>query len=478
MAAEQVLDSAAEVVAAYLTERIGLSIAGPRRTHLFRQIADAMARVGATSGEWYCARLEQDEDSFDELVARVTVGESYFFREAGQLEVLRSMILPERRAARGPGAPLRLWSAGCAIGQEAYTLAIMLEEEGLAANARIVATDISREALRVAAAGVYGNWSLRAVTDRQREAYFHPAPMGYRVDERFAPSITFRPLNLLDPTNGAPRDIDVILCRNVLIYFAPEAVARVARHLADALAPGGWLVTGSSDPLLEGVAELEPTATAAGLVYRRSSATIDDGAAARGTVETVAARRRPSLPAVVPAPPAVVPVPAPNPAPNPAAVRPIRPAASSPAKDDEGGDEAVRAIRALGDAGDLAGALDAAVDAIARFPLHTELRFLQGVVLLESGRPAEAATSARAALYLDPGLVMAHLALARAEVALGHRDAARRSLRNAAARLGALPGDDLVPMSDGESAGRLAAMAAAHDRALVGATRRSEGDNA
>lgn len=466
MAAEQVPDSAAEVVAAYLTERIGLSVAGPRRAHLFRQIADAMARVGATSGEWYCARLEKDEDSFDELVARVTVGESYFFREPGQLEVLRSTILPERRTARGPGAALRLWSAGCAIGQEAYTLAIMLEEEGLAASARTVATDISREALRVAAAGVYGSWSLRAVTDRQREAYFHPVAMGYRVDERFARSITFRPLNLLDPTNGTPRDIDVILCRNVLIYFAPEAVARAARHLADALAPGGWLVTGSSDPPLEGVAELEPTATAAGLVYRRSSATANDGAAARGTVETVAARQRPPQPAVVPAP-----------APNPAAVRPVRSAASSPAKDDESGDEAVRAIRALGGAGDLAGALDAAADAIARFPLHTELRFLQAVVLLETGRPTDAATSARAALYLDPGLVMAHFALARAEVALGLQEAARRSLRNAAALLRALPGDAPVPMSDGEPAGRLAAMAAAHDRALVGATRRSEGDN-
>lgn len=461
--AEEAPGSAAEVVAAYLTDRIGLSPTGRRRAHILGQIAEAMSRAGAVRGHEYCARLENDENEFDELADRVTVGESYFFREPGQLEVLRSTILPERRRARGPGASLRLWSAGCANGQEAYTLAIVLEEEGLGAGARIVATDISRAALGMAAAGVYGSWSLRAVTDRQREAYFHPAAMGYRVDERFNRSITFRPLNLLDPTSGAPRGIDVILCRNVLIYFAPEAVARVARHLADALAPGGWLVTGSSDPPLEGVAELEPTSTAAGLVYRRSSLTGRDGAAASGTlVATVAAGRRPRSLPVVPAP---------------VVARPVRPAAPSPAKDDETGDEAVRAIRSLGGAGDLIEALTAATEAVGRFPLHAELRFLQAVVLLEAGRPADAATSARAALYLDPELAMAHLALARAEVALGHQDAARRSLRNASARLRSLPRDTLVPMSDGEPAGRLASMAAAHDRALVEATRRGEANN-
>lgn len=468
-AAEEVPSSATQVVAAYLTERIGLSVTGARRTHLLRQIADAMTRVSVTSGGWYCARLDRDEDEFDDLVNRVTVGESYFFREPGQLEVLRSTILPERRSVRGAG--LQLWSAGCSIGQEAYTLAMVLEEEGLAASAHILATDIAREALGMAAAGVYGSWSLRAVTDRQREAYFHRVTMGYRVDERFARSITFRPLNLLDPTKGAPGDIDVILCRNVLIYFAPEAVARVARHLAGALAPGGWLVTGSSDPPLEGVAELEPTATAAGLVYRRSSATPRDGAAARGAVVgTVAVRGHP--PAVVPR--TVVPRTVVSPA---VVARPIRPVTPSPATDDGTGDEAVRVIRSLGGAGDLAGALDVAAGAIVRLPLHAELRFLQAVVLLETGRATDAATSARAALYLDPGLVMAHLALARAQVALGLQEAARRSLRNADALLRALPGDAPVPMSDGEPAGRLVAMAAAHDRALVGARHRGGGNN-
>lgn len=474
-AAATVTTSATEVVAAYLTERIGLSVAGHRRAHLFKQIADAMARAGATNGDQYCARLEQDNDSFDELVARVTVGESYFFREPGQLELIRSTILPERRSARGPGTALRLWSAGCSTGQEAYTLAIMLEEEGLATNGCIAATDISRESLRVATTGVYGSWSLRAVTGRQREEYFHPVAKEYRVDERFARSITFQPLNLLDPTSDAPRDIDVILCRNVLIYFTPEAVARAAQHLAGALAPGGWLVTGSSDPPLEGLADLEPTATAAGLMYRRPATGAD------GTVKTAAARRRTSPPTVKPVMPVLAPITAPITAPNPVAVRPVRPVRSPtplPTKNDETRDEAVRAIRALGGAGNLAAAADAAADAIVSFPLNAEMRFLEAVLLLEADRPADAATAARAALYLDPELAMAHLMLAQAEVALGRQKLARRSLRNAAALLNALPSDAHVPMSGGEPAGRLAAMAAAHDRALAGETRRSEGDNA
>lgn len=462
-AAAAVPDSAAEGVAAYLAERIGISVAGPRRTHVLRQIIDAMGRAGATTGDKYCTRLETDEHELDELVARVMVGESYFFREPGQLEVLRSTILPERRRARGRGAALRLWSAGCASGQEAYTLAIVLEEEGLAGSARIVASDISREALRVAATGVYGRWSLRAVTDRQREMYFRPVPMGYRIDQRFGRSIAFRQRNLLDPTDGGPRDIDVILCRNVLIYFSPEAVASAAQRLAEALAPGGWLATGSSDPVLDGVAGLEPTATAAGLMYRRPPLTARDRALARGRPVVTAGADGRSRP-----PPIVL-----TPTPSRAAVRPTRPADLPSAPEDE--TETVRLIRALSGAGDLHGALKVVAEAVARFPCHTELRFLQAIVLLEAGRPNDAAASARAALYLDPELVMAHLALARAEAMLGLEQAARRSLRNASVLLGRLPGDAPVPMSDGEPAGRLVAMAAALDRALAGGTRGREG---
>lgn len=460
--------SAGEVgeVASYLTRRMGLSFAGSRREHLVREIAHAMASAGVESGARYCARIDTDEREFDELVARVTVGESYFFREPEQIEVLRKTVLPERRRAIGATRPLRLWSAGCAAGQEAYTLAMVLEEVGLAGTAKIEATDISNEALRVAEKGFYGRWALRAVSEQQQSAYFSQTALGFRVQERFARPITFRTLNLLDPSQPAPRDVDVIMCRNVLIYFTPEAVARAGERLAAALAPGAWLITGSSDPSLRGIDGLEATSTPAGIVYRRIPTSIDaSGAPARAEGAeparsepagrrqnashtyidiTTRERRFPPTSAVDPPPPA-------------------RDRTQTPEED-------VATIRSMGGRGELAAALDTANDAVARFPLHPELRYLQAVVLMESGRPAEAAASARAALYLDPRLVVAHLVLARCDAALERREAAARSLRTAVALLRAMPEDALVPMSDGEPAARLAAMASAHGEALVGPT--------
>lgn len=441
-------DHDAIVVAAYVTERAGLSFGGRRRSHLLHQITEAMAQAGASSGPTYCSVLDQDEDRFDELVARITIGESYFFREPDQLAVLRTVILPER-VEKGLGARLRLWSAGCATGQEPYTLAIVLEEEGLAGKAEILATDISPGSLQVARAGVFGKWALRAVTDRQRAAYFRPVPTGFRIDERFASRITFRHANLAAPSAVEPRDVDIILCRNVLIYFTADAVRRVAERLAAALAPGGWLLTGSSDPPLEGITGLEPTPTAAGIAYRRLPPRVPRESRSR-TAERVQVRT-----AAIALPAAGYELTA-------------RPSASiTPGRADRSADDTARVVRARGGAGDIAGALAVAAEGIRRFPVHTELRFLHAVVLLEAGQPADAARAARAALYLEPTLVMGHVTLAQAEATLGNTQAARRSLRNAAELLRPLAGDAAVPLSDGETAGRLAAMVAAHDRAVA-----------
>jgi chemotaxis protein methyltransferase CheR len=123
-------------------------------------------------------------------------------------------------------------------------------------------------------------------------------------------------------------------------------------------------------------------------------------------------------------------------------------------------------VRALGSAGRFDAAADAASQAVKRQPLHVELRLLQAIVLLESGRAVEAAAAARAALYLDAEVAMAHLTLARAEHARGAMAAAIRCYRNALSLLEARPADEAVPFADGESACRLAAMARAGQRVV------------
>jgi chemotaxis protein methyltransferase CheR len=222
-----------------------------------------MRRAQAAAGEQnpggYFARLTAEPRLLAELIGEVSVGETSFFRHAAQFDVLRTRVLPALRAPR-------VWSAGCSSGEEAYSLAILLDECGLLGRARICATDVSPQSLSRARRGEYGNWSLRGVAPAQRERALLRAGEGWSIAPRFR-AIDFRLHNLLDGAPpGAP--FDLILCRNVLLYFGPAALDRAARVLASALVPGGTLVTAPTDPPLPAGVGLEPELTAAGIVYR------------------------------------------------------------------------------------------------------------------------------------------------------------------------------------------------------------------
>lgn len=471
-------------MARFVAERAGVEASGSRYADLVALVTHTMVEVGATGAEQFQRSLERDADIFDRLVVSLTVGESYFFREPAQIELLRRRAFPERAEVRGPAGTLRLWSAGCAAGQEAYTLAILLQEEGLASRSRVLATDLSRQALERARRGVYGNWSLRALDDHRRHAYFRQVPDGFAIDRGLARAVTFRQHNLVDAAAGRlVRDMDVVLCRNVLVYLTSAAVESIGRVLVEALAPGGWLLTASTDPRLEGVDGLHTVVTPEGMAYRRMAAEPAGPERRRRTAAPPVPPRQASRSrSVVSAPRRPDPVTtAPGdsggaPAAASAADIGLASAHHALARGDyegaatvaaalvagDGGAEAhVILVRALGSAGRLGVAADAAAAGVARFPLHVELRLLQAIVLLESADASQAAAAARAAAYLDPGLAMAHLTLARAEQALGDKVAARRSYRNALAVLEALPADHPVPLADGETAGRLARLARA-----------------
>lgn len=480
-----------EVAAAFVAARAGVSAGGPRQAELLARVAVAMAEAGTTSAEQFCALLDHDRAMFDELVVALTVAESYFFRESPQIDLLRHQVLPERVLARGHRGTLRLWSAGCAHGQEAYTLAILLEEAGLSTRSRVLATDLSPQALEAARSGVYGKWSLRTVDDFRRRTYFRPVAGGFRVAPRLDRLITFDQHNLLDATFD-PRmtDMDVVLCRNVLVYFTPDAVKEVGRRLVASLAPGGWLLTAATDPHLDTVQGLQTLVTPAGVVYRRLiDASASASASASGSADAVTPPRdhlrrhrrhgtsiqgRSSTPISAQVRPSALPsAPADGQDRDPLGLARRALAdgeyevaadrARELVADGNGGDgeAAVVLIRALGSAGRLADAADAAAQAVAQLPLHVELRLLQAIVLVESDRPQEAAAAAKAALYVDPDLAMAHLTLARADQARGDGVAATRSYRNALALLEALPADQPVRLADGDTAGRLAGLARA-----------------
>ena len=192
------------------------------------------------------------------LATHLTVGETYFFREKRSLEILKQHIVPEMARVRA-GRQLRIWSAGCATGEEPYSIAIMLSRmtaESMDRNATILATDLNAVALHRASEGVFGDWSFRDTPQWVKNGYFETTSGGLRT---IAPAVkkmvTFARLNLMDDVypslvNGA-HALDVIFCRNVLMYFTPEAMRKVVGRFHRLLAPEGWLIVSPTETSCE-----------------------------------------------------------------------------------------------------------------------------------------------------------------------------------------------------------------------------------
>ncbi|MEX2156442.1 MAG: CheR family methyltransferase [Gemmatimonadales bacterium] len=470
-----------ETAAALVRHRTGLVFSEARRAAFETALATAMRRARLSDPEAYLARLAVEPPLLDDLVAGITVGETYFFREPRQFAVIQDEVVPGLLSHRPRDHPLRIWSAGCATGEEPYTLAIVLREQRLEGAAHIVASDLSRAALAQARRARYTRWSLRGVPDQVVRTYFE------HVDDRFAlapavrDAVEFRYLNLAEDTYPSlPTGIwgmDLILCRNVLIYFDAETVARVARRLMDSLSDDGWLLLGASDPALSDLVSCDVVVTGAGLAYRRPGRGALRPSATAVVTPTFALPEQPPPPPVRPPagePAGVVAADAPSDDPEDVArayaERDYQRAAELAGRfvQRDGSDPLlwIVLVRALANRGELEAAGRACAAALDRHRTSAELTYLHAVLLAEAGQYADAATAARRALYLDRGLVVAHLALGGALARLGDTDGARRAFRNAERLLAAMPPGALVPASDGEPAGRLAEMARVQLRLL------------
>jgi chemotaxis protein methyltransferase CheR len=402
-------------LAALLSRSVGLEFPASRITFAELGMRRAMSRARERDVSAFARRVAREPALFASLVAEVVIGETYFFRDAAQFDVIRTVVLPEILARR-TAEPMRVWSAGCATGEEAYSLAILLESCNVAERAQIVATDISAASIAAAYRARYPARSFRGNVDPWRGRCFVPAGDAWLIDPRFRGRISFAVHNLAaGGSDGvvAERDFDLIVCRNVLIYLEPAARERALNALAERLAPGGWLLTSPTDPMVPEHAGLEVVATDAGIAYRRLAPAIAHDV--RPRVVALPPRAAAARTAV-----AVTPLPD---------LRPSDAAAAEP--------HVAEALR-----------------------------------LLDDGRPSEALIAARRARYLDRASPLAHLALGRAFRLCGRVDAARRSLWRSRVLLAAHDVDDPIPGADDTSAGALAAIVAAE---LTLLTRRRPG---
>lgn len=233
-----------------LADATGLSLSSGLRRTLRDAIVAAAAPAGVAPLELARRVATGDRAALAAVVEHAVVLESHFRRHPEQLDALA-------RRAFGAEGPLAIWCAGCACGEEAYSVAIGLVEAGRAGRGdRVLATDVSERALAAARDARYGGWALRRLAPAVVERHFERAGEARRVAGEARAIVELRRHNLVaDPPPGGP--FDAVLCRNVLIYFEPAVAAAVLYRLAAALRPGGWLVLGPVELPLAAALSLE-----------------------------------------------------------------------------------------------------------------------------------------------------------------------------------------------------------------------------
>lgn len=491
----QMSHSALLQVSELVAEKTGLRFPEGRWSDLERGLAVASREFGFETLDSFLQWLvlaSLEAPQIEKLASHLTVGETYFLRERRSFEALEAHALPELiRARRNGEKRLRFWSAGCCTGEEPYSIAILLSRmlDLGSWKVSILGTDINPRSLQKAAEGVYGPWSFRDTPNWLREGYFRKSGTNrHEILPWIRESVRFALLNLVEDTypsleNGT-NAMDVIFCRNVLMYFDPERARRAIQRLHRALVDGGWLVVSpveASPELFEGFTAVHfPGA----ILYRKGQRKVEKVAFSA----PVAASRPevPSLPALQPAP---VPVGAEESAPPPPAAPELVPYEEALRLYDQGlyaeAEEMLGDLFAAGNGGaadqeGLAllvricanqGKLDAGLTWCEKGAVGDRLNpvylYLRAILLQEQERLQEAGEALRKALYLDAGFTMVHFALGSLRLRQGRFREARKSFENALELLSGSDPEETVPHAEGLTAGRLGEMITSTIRELA-----------
>jgi chemotaxis protein methyltransferase CheR len=444
-----------------LIARTGLAYYEDKDADFVRGLEDRRRALALPDLDTYCQQLlaaGATGPEFDELVCTLTIGETYFFRHPELFEAFRSLGLDELLRHNESRRVVRIWSAGCATGAEPYTVAILLADAlGALAPAwrvEILGTDINRRFLAQAEQGRFNRWALRGLSQSFIQSHFIPDGELWAIRPEHRQWVSFRYHNLHDgvcrPGGDPAIPWDAILCRNVLIYFAPERVRQLVEQFHAALADGGWLLIGHSEPNLEFFRKFETINTTGAVLYRKPILN--------------------SLPANRPGAPA-------PPRPSTPGQQPLRPRRASPATSVNrrpappdpassprpresaaaGNDRAagVDQLAALMDVGDWAQALDTASELLATQPASADLLLCKGLIHEQTGQLVLAERELRRALYIDRAQALTHYRLGLLLAKAGKPDQARKSLANARKHLAQLPADHLVAPRDHLTAGAL-----------------------
>jgi chemotaxis protein methyltransferase CheR len=251
-------------------QRCGLQFTQNRDEERLRQAISQRLRQLTLPFEGYYSRLLQQNDEFQALITLLTINETYFFREPDQLDLLVNQIIPRLLAQLNPPRRLRLLSAGCSSGEEPYSIVMALMQRygrRIESMFEIYGGDIDEEILARARLGIYSPFSFRGVAESIRQSYFTLTDRGYQISDEVRRLVTFSALNLLDATIAPPLvDFDIILLRNVSIYFDRPTRITIQRNLAARMCSNAFLIIGSAETLANDLGVL-PLQREAGQFY-------------------------------------------------------------------------------------------------------------------------------------------------------------------------------------------------------------------
>lgn len=467
-----------------IASRMGLHFTESRLGDLERGIGLAAKDFGFESEAAFVDWLRKTplkKEHIERLAFHLTVGETYFFRDSSSIDALEQKILPELVESRQVSKRIRVWSAGCSTGEEAYSIAILLSRliPGIESwNVSILATDINAKALKKASEGVYTAWSFRDTPEWLRDRYFRRAGDGaYGIDPAIQKMVSFAYLNLaediypslLNNTNG----VDIIFCRNVIMYFSERVARSVVKGLNNSLVDDGWLLVSPAEAVRAVTGLFAPVNINGAIFYRKSG----------GVQEPVRPlpEFRASEPWIEAQPENAAPLPMPGPGPEEEARAAVVPDAGVPdflteasaffsqglyneaasllesiPDEDRGEDGPLLLARSYANMGRLEEASMWCESAQAKDALNKAAYMLLATIRQEQARGEEAVKNLKKALYLDQDFVVAHFMLGKLLLAGGGtREQALRHIRTAHKLLEPKDDDELLPESDGMMAGRL-----------------------
>ncbi len=253
----------------FIYKECGINIVDSKKTMLESRLQKRLRRLNLKSFSQYCDYLfspQGIEEELTDMINQVTTNKTDFFREPAHFEYLRRKVLPELTR---PGKTITVWSAGCSSGEEPYTLAMVLKEFGC--NFIIFATDISTKVLDKARLAVYDKEQINPVPPAMKKKYLlvskDKTKNLYRVVPELRAHVRFRRLNFMDGDFGFREPIDIIFCRNVIIYFDKPTQEKLLNKFCDYLSPNGYIFMGHSETLL---GMDVPLVQSAPTIYRRA----------------------------------------------------------------------------------------------------------------------------------------------------------------------------------------------------------------